>query len=196
MTRVTVVRVMGADTTFRRGGDGALRRAPRRGRGIIFSVGRLLVLFIVVPLVELVLLIRLGKVIGLPATLALIVFTGALGAFLARRQGLAVLDEVRAEMAEGRIPAGPIVDGVIILLAAAVLMTPGVLTDLCGFLCLVPAFRRSLKGYLRGRFERAVRGGEATVSGDFGGGPFATREVRDVTPREDRIEGHDGPPDG
>jgi UPF0716 protein FxsA len=156
-------------------------------------VGWLLLLFIVVPVVELALLIQIGQVVGTPATLALIVFTGALGAWLARRQGLGVLTRVRAEMAQGQIPAGPIVDGVIILLAAAVLMTPGVLTDLCGFLCLVPAFRGSLKGFLKRRLERAVKQGDVTVSVDPGVGPFGSREVRDVTPRNDRIEGPEGP---
>ena len=155
----------------------------------------LLLLFIVVPVVELALLIQLGQVVGLPATLALIILTGALGAFLARRQGLAVVGTVRAEMADGRIPAGSIVDGVVILLAAAVLMTPGVLTDLCGFLCLVPAFRGWLKKRLKRRFERAVRQGDGAVSVDFGGGPFASREVRDVTPQDGRIEGRESPPD-
>lgn len=158
-------------------------------------MGRLLLLFIVVPVLELALLIQLGKIVGLIPTLALIVFTGALGAFLARRQGLEVLGKVRAEMADGRIPAGPIVDGVIILLAAAVLMTPGVLTDVCGFLCLVPAFRGRLKRYLRRRFEGAVRRGDATLSVDFGGGASGAREVRDVTPPEERSAEADGPAD-
>ena len=96
-----------------------------------------------------------------------------------------MIGKVRAEMAEGRIPAGPIVDGVIILVAAAVLMTPGVLTDIFGFLCLVPAFRGRLKAFLGRRFEGAVRRGDAAFSVDLGGRPFAAREVRDVTPRED-----------
>ena len=147
-------------------------------------MARLLLLFIVVPVVELALLIQLGKLVGLLPTLALIVVTGALGAFLARRQGLAVIDQVRGEMADGRIPAGAVVDGVIILLAAAVLMTPGVLTDACGFLCLVPAFRRWLKGVLKRRFERAVERGDAAFSVSFGGRSHGAREVRDVTPRE------------
>ena len=158
-------------------------------------MARLLLLFIVVPVVELALLIQLGKLVGLLPTLGLIVLTGALGAFLARRQGLAVLGKVRAEMADGSIPAGPIVDGVIILVAAAVLMTPGVLTDAFGFLCLVPAFRGRLKAYLGRRFERAVRRGDATFSVDPGGRPFAAREVRDVTPRDDGPGPRDGAPD-
>lgn len=151
-------------------------------------MARLLLLFIVVPVVELALLIQVGKLVGLLPTLGLIVLTGALGAWLARRQGMAVIAEVRAEMADGRIPAGPIVDGVIILIAGAVLMTPGVLTDLAGFLCLVPAFRRWLKGVLKRRFERAVQRGDATISVDFGGAGVGRREVRDVTPSSEPAE--------
>ena len=97
----------------------------------------LLALFILVPTAELFLLIEIGRLIGLPATLALIVATGALGAFLARRQGLGVLRQLRARPAHA-IAVGDILDGVIILLAGAVLITPGLLTDLFGFFCLVP----------------------------------------------------------
>lgn len=155
---------------------------------MIRPVGWLLLLFVGVPLVELALLIQIGQRIGTLATLALIVFTGLLGAYLARRQGLAVARQVRAEMADGRIPAGPVVDGVLILVAAAVLMTPGVLTDLFGFFCLVPACRGWLKGHLRKRLERAVRRGDLGVSVDLGGGSgFARRETRDVTPPEERF---------
>ncbi len=109
-----------------------------------------------------------------------------LGAWLARRQGLGVVRQVQAEMADGQIPAGPVVDGVLILIAGAVLMTPGLLTDLFGFFLLVPAGRRLVKNHLKERLERAVRRGNVNVSVDLGQGetPFAGREVRDVTPRE------------
>ncbi|MDH3404783.1 MAG: FxsA family protein, partial [Acidobacteriota bacterium] len=84
-------------------------------------MGWLLLLFVLVPAVELALLIQIGRVVGTLPTLALIVFTGVLGAWLARRQGLAVVRQVRAEMADGRVPAGPVVDGILILVAGAVL---------------------------------------------------------------------------
>ena len=148
-------------------------------------MGRLLLLFILVPIAELALLIEIGKRVGLPATLALIVATGALGAYLARRQGLGVLAEIRSEMAAGRLPAGQLVDGALILTAGAVLMTPGVLTDAFGFFCLIPPGRRLLKRYLTRRFERAVKSGTVKMSVDLGGGfagPYR-RETRDVTPR-------------
>ena len=160
-------------------------------------MGRLLLLFILVPVAELALLIELGKRIGLPATLALIVFTGALGAYLARRQGLGVLAKIRSEMAEGRLPTGQLVDGALILVAGAVLMTPGVLTDAFGFLCLFPPARRRLKSYLSRRFERAIQSGGVNMSVDFGsvGSGFPRQyptETRDVTPRP---EGPKGLPD-
>ncbi len=127
------------------------------------SMIKLLLLFILVPAVELALLIELGRRIGTVATLGLIVATGVLGAYLARRQGLGVFRQVRAELAAGRIPAGSIVDGVIILLAGAVLMTPGILTDVLGFFCLVPATRKLIRTMLWRKFERAVRDGRARV---------------------------------
>ena len=79
--------------------------------------------------------------------------TGFVGASLARQQGISTLARLRKDLDAGRLPAEAIIDGVMILVAAAVLITPGVLTDLFGFLCLVPAFRRPLKA-LR---EAAVR---------------------------------------
>ncbi len=154
---------------------------------MIPSVAWLLLLFVIVPAVELGLLIQIGRLVGTLPTLGLIVLTGVLGASLARWQGLSVVRQVQAEMDDGRIPAGPVVDGIIILVAGAVLMTPGLLTDLFGFFCLVPVGRRLLKGYLKRWLERAVRRGNAAVSVDFGeaGSPFAGREVRDVTPRDE-----------
>ena len=130
-------------------------------------MGKLLLLFILVPAVELALLIEVGRHIGTLATLALIAGTGALGAFLARLQGLGILRQMQSELAAGRLPPSSIVDGVIILLAAVVLITPGILTDAVGFLCLVPAFRRVLKRTLWQRLRRAVQEGRANVTMDL-----------------------------
>jgi UPF0716 protein FxsA len=117
----------------------------------------LLILFIVVPAVELALLIEIGRHIGVLATFGLIVGTGVLGVHLARQQGMQVLRQMQDEMASGRVPVGPLLDGILILLAGAVLITPGVLTDLFGFLCLLPGTRRIVKDLLRRRFGRYVR---------------------------------------
>ena len=101
-------------------------------------MGRLLILFIVVPVVELALLIEIGQRVGTLATIGLIIGTGFVGASLARQQGISTLARLRKDLDASRLPAEAIIDGVMILVAAAVLITPGVLTDLFGFLCLVP----------------------------------------------------------
>jgi len=119
-------------------------------------MGRLLLLFIVLPAVELGLLIELGRRIGTLETLALIVVTGIVGASMARSQGLSLLSRVRKQISAGEMPADSLLDGVMILIASALLITPGVFTDAFGFLCLIPAFRALVKRELVRRFRRAV----------------------------------------
>ena len=143
----------------------------------------LFLLFVAVPTVELALLVKIGQTVGLLPTVALVLGTGALGAWLARRQGLGVLGTVRTELAAGRMPASALGDGILILFAAAVLLTPGVLTDVVGFLCLVPAVRGGLKRWLWNRFQTKLQRGEAQVIID----------VRDYRTAPDG-EGGDGPP--
>lgn len=133
-------------------------------------MGKLLLLFIVVPAIELILLIQLGGVIGTMPTIGVIVVTGVLGASLARWQGLVVLRRIQGDLAAGRLPAGAMIDGVIILLAGALLMTPGFLTDTVGFACLVPGIRRLIKSTIRVRLERAIRDGGSTTFVQFGSG--------------------------
>ena len=128
-------------------------------------IAKLLLLFILVPLVELFLLIEIGRQIGTLLTLTIIVCTGILGAFLARRQGIGVLYQIRTEIANGRLPASQLADGIIILLAGAVLITPGVLTDALGFLCLIPTSRKLIKKMLRHWFEVTVQDGGIHFSG-------------------------------
>lgn len=147
---------------------------------------RLLLLFVALPALELALLIEVGSRIGTLATLALIAVTGVVGATLARRQGLGVITLIQRETAEGRLPAGTLVDGAIILVAGALLVTPGILTDAFGFLCLVPAFRQLLKRALLRRLQRAAREGRIDVhvyTGD-GWNRREEKEVRDL--RDDR----------
>lgn len=117
---------------------------------------RLLLLFTLVPLTELFLLVELGRRMGTLPTVALVLATGALGAWLARRQGLRVLGEIRSEQAAGRLPAAALVDGLLVLVAGAVLLTPGLLTDLFGFALLVPQVRGVVRRRLRTAFGRRV----------------------------------------
>lgn len=125
---------------------------------------RLLILFIVVPLVELALLLLIGQSIGLLATVVLVVATGIAGAALARREGLRTLWQIRAELGSGRFPADRLLDGAMILVAAGLLLTPGVLTDAVGLLLLTPAGRSLLRARLAGRMRRLIEDGRSNVT--------------------------------
>ena len=127
---------------------------------------RLLLLFTVVPLIELGLLIQLGRVIGLAPTIAIVLLTGFAGAALARWQGLATMRRVQTDMAAGRVPADALVDGLLILVAGAVLLTPGLLTDIFGFLLLIPPTRTAVRRALVEAFRGRVQGGSGPVAFD------------------------------
>ena len=127
---------------------------------------RLLVLFTVVPLVELALLIKLGGAVGLWPTVFLVIATGALGAALAKSQGTRTVWTIRREMAEGKPPGESLVNGLLILVGGVVLLTPGLLTDVLGFCLLVPATRKWFRTRLLGKLRRRAAenaGGRTTI---------------------------------
>ena len=124
---------------------------------------RLLLLFTIVPLVELFLLVKLGTVVGVGPTIALVIFTGVLGAWLARQQGLEVLRRVNEDLSQGRMPTEALMDGVLILIAGAVLLTPGLLTDALGFVLLIPRTRAAVRKIVAARFARRQNKGEPEI---------------------------------
>ncbi|HEX9778935.1 MAG TPA: FxsA family protein [Geopsychrobacteraceae bacterium] len=109
---------------------------------------RLLILFTVVPIVELYVLLEIGALIGTLSTVALIFLTGIAGAYLARMQGFSLINRIQGELNQGRVPRGELVDGAMILVGAVLLLTPGFCTDLVGFSLLVPLTRSLVKGRL------------------------------------------------
>ena len=133
----------------------------------------LLLAFLTIPLVELALLVWLVGAIDLLPTIGLVVITGVLGATLTRHQGMRTLARFREALAEGRLPHREAVDGILILIAGAVLITPGVLTDAAGFLLLVPPVRAKVAQWLTRRLQERVvvvgPGHGATPRGDGGG---------------------------
>lgn len=106
--------------------------------------GVLLLLFLVVPLAEIYLLIQAGGAIGALNTVALVVLTAVVGAWLLRWQGLATLRRVQQSLERGELPETALIEGVLLLLAGALLLTPGFLTDAVGFALLVPNARVAL----------------------------------------------------
>jgi UPF0716 protein FxsA len=134
---------------------------------------KLVLLFTVLPLVELYLLIQVGQVVGGLNTIALVLFTGMLGAYLARLEGLRTMIRAQENLRAGVVPAEELVDGVLIFMAGAMLITPGILTDGMGFLILFPPTRRYFKILLRRWFDRAVaQGGIRIYRGPDDPGPF------------------------
>ena len=121
-------------------------------------------LFTLVPLVELYLLIRLGTYVGAVDTIAIVIGTGVAGGLLAKSQGLAVLDRMRAELNQGRLPAESLFDGLLILIAGAMLITPGLLTDGLGLLLLIPWSRQVIKSWLKRKMQEKISEGEIHIS--------------------------------
>ena len=117
-------------------------------------LGRILLCVILIPLVELVLLDQLHQRTDIFTTVAVVLVTGIVGVNLARRQGLHVWRKIHEQTAAGKVPSQEILDAVMILLAGAFLITPGLLTDGVGFSLLVPAVRRRLGSYLAEWFRR------------------------------------------
>ena len=136
----------------------------------------LLLLFFTVPLIEIFVLIEVGGWIGAIPTIFLVVFTAVLGALLLRHQGLITLQRFQLSLAQGQVPAMELIEGVVLVMAGALLLTPGFFTDLVGFLCLIPPLRqavirriveRRLVAPETGRGERPHEGRHVTIEGEF-----------------------------
>ena len=121
-----------------------------------------LLLFIAVPIVEMWILIQVGGEIGALPTIGLVVLTATIGLSLLKRQGLSTLKSARAKMDQGRIPAGELVSGVMLAVGGALLLTPGFVTDVVGFLLLIPATRRWVLRQIIERYR-----GKIVIEGEY-----------------------------
>ena len=113
-------------------------------------------LFVLLPLVELYLLIKVGGLIGAGPTVGIVILTGLFGGLMARQQGFAVWRRVQEHLNRGVLPTAPLVDGLFVLAGGLLLLTPGLLTDAAGFLSLLPPTRRILRRWIRSRFQRHI----------------------------------------
>jgi len=100
------------------------------------------ILFLIIPIIEIFLLIKVGGVIGALPTIILVVLTAVIGAGLLRQQGLSTLARFQKNMSQGKLPAQEMVEGILLAVGGALLMTPGFVTDTIGFLCLLPFSRQ------------------------------------------------------
>lgn len=119
---------------------------------------RLLLLFISVPLIEVLILIKLGSLFGFWPTIFLVIGTGILGAYLAKLYGLTVWQKIQQDLNAGLMPADKLVDGLLILIGGIVLLTPGLLTDILGFMLLIPFTRNFFKQFVKTKFKKMSEG--------------------------------------
>ncbi|WP_435747563.1 FxsA family protein [Nocardioides sp. SYSU DS0663] len=135
--------------------------------------GVLLVAFVLVPLLEIFVLVQVGQVIGAWWTIFLLVLDSAIGAWLVRREGARAWRALRSTLAAGRLPAGEIADGALVLIGGTLMLTPGFATDALGILLVLPftrpLFRRTLTSAVARRLVVVPPGGQ---------GPFGPRNAR------------------
>ena len=144
-------------------------------------MGRLFLLFTVVPLVELSLLIAVGRLLGPAATIGLVLLTGAVGAWFARLEGARVIRRWQEAMSRQQVPKDGVIDGLLIFIGGLMLITPGILTDFAGLSMVMPPTRRLIAGFVRRWFERQIAAGRVQVyAPGYNGAPGRPQEVIDV----------------
>ena len=116
----------------------------------------LVLVFLVVPLVELYVLIQVGSAIGALNTIALLILMGVAGGWLMKREGLGVVRRVQSQLRAGRVPAAEVVDGFLILFGGALMLTPGFLSDIFGLSLLIPPVRALVRASLGRRLRVRV----------------------------------------
>lgn len=124
---------------------------------------RLFLIFSVVPIIEIWLLIKVGRVIGALPTVCLLLVISLVGAWLAKSQGLRTVAAIRDELAAGRLPAAGLLDGAMILAGGILLLTPGFFTDFLGLFFLFPLSRTLLKKWLGRVLERGLSKGTIII---------------------------------
>ncbi|EAT15935.1 FxsA family protein [Desulfuromonas acetoxidans] len=124
---------------------------------------RLLILFIVIPIVEIYVLLQAGEIIGLGPTVALVLLTGVAGAYLARTQGSETVRKIQLALERGEMPTEELLDGAMILAGGLTLLTPGFCTDLAGFCLLVPVTRNMIKQWVRHWLEKMSSQGNIRI---------------------------------
>ena len=124
---------------------------------------RLFLLFTLVPILELYILVKLGTIFGVGITLLVVIGTGILGASLAKREGLKVWFRIQGEMQNGRFPGNELLDGFLIFVAGVLLLTPGLLTDILGFLTLIPWTRDIFKKWIKEKVRKMMDSGHTDI---------------------------------
>lgn len=158
----------------------------------------LVIAFIVVPIIEIYLIVQVDAAIGGWETLALLVLDSVIGAWLVRREGFSILAKVQTALGRGSLPTNELIDGMLVLFAGALMLTPGFLTDGLGFILLLPPTRAVVRNALKRRFAGRISVGGGSFGAPFGatfGGPGVTDvQWSDVPADPDDADDRDDPP--
>jgi UPF0716 protein FxsA len=154
-------------------------------------LGFLILLFVALPVAELVVLLRIGSWLGALPTILLVLATGVIGASLARSQGLATLRGIQQELAAGRPPVTQMIDGFLIFAAGLLLLTPGVITDAFGVILLLPPGRALLRHILARRLQRMAQAGTARFTIMHGTPHWTSPQPHESGAPRDRPHGRD-----
>jgi len=146
---------------------------------------RLFAAFTIIPLIDVLILIPLGQEIGLLPTIAIVVLTAIVGSWLGSREGSAAWRRIQEDLAHGRLPGDSVLDGLLIAMACALLITPGILTDAFGLVLLIPISRAPLRKLVKRKFTNMLQNPEVTVI-DLSAGMnrWTNDDVIDITPSE------------
>lgn len=123
----------------------------------------ILLLLIIVPVAEIAVILLSGNLIGIWPTIGLLLFTGLLGAYLAKKQGLDTMRKVQTQLQNGQIPGEAILDGICILAGGILLLSPGFITDLTGLLLLAPPSKKVIKRLMKSQFEKWIEKNTFTI---------------------------------
>lgn len=128
-------------------------------------MAKLILLFTIIPLFELWALIRISHYLGGLVTILIVGCTGLAGAILTKKQSTSVLKKINNSLAQGQIPADKLIDGLLIFIGGIMLITPGILTDITGFCCVLPFTRPKVKYFTKGKLEKLVETGRVQFFG-------------------------------
>jgi UPF0716 protein FxsA len=140
-------------------------------------VGKLFLLFVIMPIMEIAVLINVGEIIGGWNTVLLVILSAMIGAYLVKREGLATLAQAQQKMAQGEVPAAEIGSGLLLLIAGVLLVTPGFITDIFGLLLTLPMTRQYLA-------QHVVKLANVQTFGNMHGGGFSGGFTPDGTERD------------
>lgn len=120
---------------------------------------RLVLLFTVLPFLELAILLKIGEYIGFKYTFLIIIITGFIGAYLAKKEGRHIITRIKFDMSQGRMPADKLLEGLCVLLGGAFLLAPGLITDILGFFLVLPITRIPFINIIKNKFRKMIAEG-------------------------------------